>query len=114
MEKSSVEYLKRIVFDKTCVDKAIKNGKEQELDELLIDHSEIMKCIDHCLYDELNNLVPEKKNQFLLGYLLQEAVGMWLQGKIVYLQGSQDQLITSANKIKKAVSINGKTYQAGA
>ena len=86
MKKSSVEFLKRIVLDKKCVDRAIKNGKEQELNELLLDHTEIMKCIGRILQDELNNLVPEKENQIILVALLKEAIGMWLQGKIINLE----------------------------
>ena len=85
MRKSEVEYLKSLVFDKRCVDRAVENGKEQELEELLLDHSGIRKCIDRRLNDAINNLVPEKNNQFILGYLIHEAVSLWLQYKIAYL-----------------------------
>ena len=89
VDKKSVEFLKKIVRDRRCVDKALKNGKDQELDDLIHDSIEIRKCIGRLIQDEFDNLVPDKVNQFILGQLIQRGVGDWVEGKIIYLGEEQ-------------------------
>ena len=83
MDKKSVEFLKKIVRDRRCVDKALKNGKDQELDYLIADYTLIKKCISHLIQDHWDTLVPNKGNQFVVGRIIQEGVAMWLERKII-------------------------------
>ena len=85
LDKEGVEYLKEIVEDKTCVNNAIKNGKDQELYELMGDYTQIKKCISHLIQDHWDILVPDEGHEFVLGRIIQDGVAMWLKRKIINL-----------------------------